>query len=337
VETPTPDLSNDVSDRVKGALWGGWIGDALAMPVHWYYNRQALRRDYGWVTDFVDPKEPHPDSILWRSRWEAPRQDLDILGDDRRFWGERGVHYHRNLRAGENTLTIRIAEQSWRSLVACGGFDEEDFLRRYIALLLDPAGHRDTYIEECHRGFFTNLGRGRKAAKCAIEEKHVSGLAMILPVALFYAGQAEEGKAVALRQLTLIHGGRKMRMAAEALFSVLFPVLEGRALEEVLREECAVQRNPHFGFPFLKWLDLEDEEVIGAKLSTACYVEDAVPAILYLALKYAERSEEGLIANTNLGGDNVHRGAVLGALLGAHSGSRGWPERWRKGLQSRPC
>ena len=51
----------------KGALYGLCIGDALTMPVHWYYNRQALFRDYGRVTDFLAPKNPHPDSILWRS------------------------------------------------------------------------------------------------------------------------------------------------------------------------------------------------------------------------------------------------------------------------------
>ena len=41
-----------ISDsRSRGALYGLYIGDALAMPVHWYYNREALMRDYGLVTD----------------------------------------------------------------------------------------------------------------------------------------------------------------------------------------------------------------------------------------------------------------------------------------------
>ena len=37
----------DFQSRQKGAILGMFIGDALAMPVHWYYNRQALYRDYG--------------------------------------------------------------------------------------------------------------------------------------------------------------------------------------------------------------------------------------------------------------------------------------------------
>lgn len=322
-----------LQDRVSGALLGSWIGDALAMPVHWYYNRAALRRDFGIVIDFVAPKEPHPDSILWRSSWDAPNPSLDILGDERPFWGQRGVHYHRNLSAGENTLSVKIAAQAWQSLHANGGHDSRDFLQRYIELLTQPARHRDSYVEECHRGFFTNLGRGKSPENCAISEKHIGGLAMLLPVVLFYADRPEEGRGHALKHLALTHAGRKMRLAAEAVLSLLFPVLHGANLEDVIREECRAQRNPHFGFPFSKWLNEPDERIVGPRLSTACYVEDSVPAVIYLALKYARRAEQGLIVNTNLGGDNVHRGAVLGALLGAANGVEAWPSRWVDNLE----
>ena len=39
--------------------------------------------------------------------------------------------------------------------------------------------------------------------------------------------------------------------------------------------------------------------------------------MLLLAFKYIDNPEAALIVNANLGGDNVHRGALLGALLGA--------------------
>ena len=32
-----------LADRIAGALWGVFIGDALAMPAHWYYDVDALR------------------------------------------------------------------------------------------------------------------------------------------------------------------------------------------------------------------------------------------------------------------------------------------------------
>ena len=58
--------------------------------------------------------------------------------------------------------------------------------------------------------------------------------------------------------------------------------------------------------------------------------------VIYLALKYAREPEQGLIANTNLGGDNVHRGGVLGALLGAANGVEAWPSRWTQNLDFAP-
>ena len=53
-------------------------------------------------------------------------------------------------------------------------------------------------------------------------------------------------------------------------------------------------------------------------------------------MKYHDQPEQGLIVNTNLGGDNVHRGAVLGALLGAADGLEGFPQRWITGLRHPP-
>jgi len=55
----------ELEERKHGCLLGAFLGDALAMPVHWYYDRAALARDYGTVSELVAPKNPHADSILW--------------------------------------------------------------------------------------------------------------------------------------------------------------------------------------------------------------------------------------------------------------------------------
>lgn len=306
------------------------------MPVHWYYNRDALARDYGSVRDFLDPKNPHPDSIFWRSRWEAPSPELDILGDQRRFWGQRGTHYHQNLRAGDNTLTMQLGGLALESIDACGTYDRADYLVRYIDLLTHPTRHGDTYLEECHRGFFTNLGRGKKPEHCAVMEKHIGGISMMMPVAIRFGDDPEVATEHSLEHLSTTHAGKDCATAGRAILSLLLPTLNGASLAETIEEEISRQRNPHFGFPFRKWLQLEDERVIGSKLSPACYLDDAIPAVIYLALKYAKDPEQALIVNTNLGGDNVHRGSVLGALLGAAHGTDGWPNRWKSGLANPP-
>jgi ADP-ribosylglycohydrolase len=108
-------------------------------------------------------------------------------------------------------------------------------------------------------------------------------------------------------------------------------------LKEAVSGAIASQKSPFLGHPFEKWLADPDDTVIGRRLSTACYVEDAVPAVVYLALKYHDDPEAALIANTNLGGDNAGRGAVLGALMGgAAGGLENFPVRWVKGLVDPP-
>ena len=322
--------------RCRGALYGLLIGDALAMPVHWYYDTLALRRDYGRVTDYVVPKNPHPDSILWRSSYRPLNEKGDILHDQSEYWGKRGIHYHQFLEAGENTLNLKLCSLLIESLNANRGYSSDDYLKRYIDFMTTPGSHRDTYVEEYHRHFFTNYAAGKPPYQCGVKEKHIGGLVGLVPIVVFYRHLPSRAREAALEHLSLTHLGQKMSMAAHLLVQLLLEVLSGKPLRELLLQQIQNQKNPLYGFPYRQWLDEPDETVVGRRLSTACYVEDSVPSVLYLALKYHDEPEQGLIANTNLGGDNVHRGAVLGALLGAANGVEAFPSRWVKGLRLRP-
>jgi len=329
---------NFLSDesRCRGALYGLLIGDALAMPVHWYYDRLALRRDYGYVTDYAAPKNPHPDSILWRSSYRPVNEKGDILHDQAQFWGKKGIHYHQFLEAGENTLNLKLCALLIESLNANRGYSSDDYLKRYIGFMTTPGSHSDTYVEEYHRHFFTNYAAGKNPHQCGVMEKHIGGLVGLVPIVVLYRHSASQAREAALEHLSLTHLGEKMNMAAEVLIHLLLEVLSGKPLHEVLLQQIQEQKNLLYALPYQQWLDEPDETVVGRRLSTACYVEESVPSVLYLALKYHDKAKKGLIVNTNLGGDNVHRGAVLGALLGAANGMEGLPPRWIKGLRHPP-
>jgi ADP-ribosylglycohydrolase len=222
------------------------------------------------------------------------------------------------------------------SLNANRGYSADDYLKRYIAFMTTPGSHRDTYVEEYHRHFFTNYAAGKPARQCGVMEKHIGGLVGLVPIVVFYRHSPNRAREAAMEHLSLTHLGQKMAVAAEVVVHLLLEVLSGKPLREVLLQEIRDQRNPLYGFPYVRWLDEPDEAVVGRRLSTACYVEDSVPSVIYLALKYHNRPEQGLVANTNLGGDNVHRGAVLGALLGVENGLEAFPARWVKGLRHTP-
>ena len=49
--------TQSLQDRAAGALMGAFIGDALALGPHWYYDLDELRADYGdWISGYTDPR-----------------------------------------------------------------------------------------------------------------------------------------------------------------------------------------------------------------------------------------------------------------------------------------
>jgi hypothetical protein len=60
-----------------------------------------------------------------------------------------------------------------------------------------------------------------------------------------------------------------------------------------------------------------DEEIIGKLFATACYPEHGLPLLLCLLQRNNAAFKASLLANANAGGDNVHRGMILGLLAGA--------------------
>lgn len=76
--------------------------------------------------------------------------------------------------------------------------------------------------------------------------------------------------------------------------------------------------------------DNDDDDVILKKFGTACYPEHGLPLLLFLAANHADACEKALLADVNAGGDNVHRGAVLGMLVGAATDA--FPEHLKYGL-----
>jgi ADP-ribosyl-[dinitrogen reductase] hydrolase len=125
----------------------------------------------------------------------------------------------------------------------------------------------------------------------------------------------------------------KMETSGALIGDIMLQLFEGNSLRDVILGQLKAQTNPFIGHPFKKLLNEADKKIIGYYFSTACYVEDAVPAVLYLALKYHDDPEKALIINTNLGGDNAGRGAVLGAIFGAAHGAGKFPMRWLHGLK----
>jgi hypothetical protein len=55
-------------NRVAGSLYGLLVGDAIAVPVHWFYSPKKLRADYGELTEMTAPLKTHAESSEFFSK-----------------------------------------------------------------------------------------------------------------------------------------------------------------------------------------------------------------------------------------------------------------------------
>lgn len=309
------------------AMCGALVADAVAMPVHWYYDTAALDRDYGRLDGYAAPKNPHSDSILWRSKYTPRNERGHILHDQAKYWGLRGVHYHQFLERGENTVNYQLGLELYRLVAEYGSYEADAWLERYIACMREPGWHRDTYVEEYHRAFFDNYAKGKAPRDCGIDDLHIGGISQLpcLLAALDHVGVRglETQLETVETHVGLTHRNPHVHRAAATLTRLLHAMSGGAALNEAIAREADVAQ-------FETWANFPDRVVVGRQLTPACYLPDSFTASLYLAWAYADDFSAGILANAHCGGDNCHRGAVVGALLAA---ANGVPERWREGLK----
>lgn len=328
--------------RAVAALQSMFVADSLAMPVHWYYNPMDIFRQFrGGITGLEDAPSHHPSSIMSLHSTRqggrgAHQQDeqKEIVGDvilkgKREFWDQANVHYHQGMQAGENTLNAHCARTLMRSLIANDGrYDQGLFLEGYIDLLTaDPPQHPDTYAESYHRGFFANLEAGKPANLCGAvthDTASIGGLVTIAPLFLserLLGTSLEDVQSLCVAHLSLTHPDQHLAKVCRDYVALLDALLF-REEEEDPATLISAWSKRSIGIQLSEIMGKihSDNDVVGKLFSSACYISDSWPSVLYLAYKYADSLEAGLLSNTNLGGDNVHRGSVLGVILGLATG-----------------
>lgn len=155
--------------RLRGALYGMLLGDALAAPTHFYPDRESIEHDIGVLDGFArgfrQPCAHHPCPVLESSRYDGA---IDILHSARRFYNKpqrldgKYSHPHRGLAAGENTLHGQLIQLLLQAMLQA-----EDFIPHFLSTLLDflvaegpdgePAKHNDIYTYPWLRSYFERL------------------------------------------------------------------------------------------------------------------------------------------------------------------------------------
>lgn len=333
---------------VTAALWSFFAGDALSSPTHWFYGgSRQVQQYYGaaGITGYTQPVYELAGSILNKSNLSgggrstttsAKGGDKDtIIGHvinhgKQDLWSpSRSIHYHATLAAGENTLEVQLARVLMKSLAAHGGtFHANHFRDAYVSFMTTPNSHNDTYASTCHRMFFANWHYKKlPAERCPDNDRHnvdtVDGLVLPTVTALAVAGRMdgtiEQAMAQAAATVAVTRNSALLQQYASEWGALVFASVRAAAAAGSDNHKAPVSETvKRSATQMAQKLGLRQPRVQGQDEITACYLDSAVPAMLDFMVKYQDRPVwDSLLVNANTGGENVHRGSCLGAVLGA--------------------
>lgn len=330
-----------------GAIMGAFIGDALGVGPHWYYNLNELRYDYGdWIDDYTDPK---------------PNR------------------YHAGCKAGQLSQAGFILALTVRSLIDCGGYDRDDFCRRMdeeLFPLLDGT-------PVCGPGGYTSQSI-REAWRCRVQQKRPWGqtgshadtteaIERTLAIAVRYAFQPSQLAAAVTDNTTLTQVDDTVVSMTVAYGAVLGLLVQGHALDSELSGKLmelvksgalpfhAVTNDdlqpprpgdpdpPRTGrfaspdallTPSYMAAALADPEIriepawkVSIIYGMPCAIYHQLPAAYYLAARFRDDFASAVLHAINGGGQNQARAILTGALVGAQTGLSGIPQRFLDGLE----
>ncbi|WMJ08987.1 ADP-ribosylglycohydrolase family protein [Nitrosomonas sp. sh817] len=343
-------INNAIRDRAAGAVMGAFIGDALALGPHWYYDLAQMRRDYGdWITTYTDPK---------------PNR------------------YHSGCKAGQLSQAGFILTLMLHSLVEHNGYDEADFCRRLDEVLFPLLDGTPV----CGPGGYTSQSI-RHAWRCRVEQRLPWGqtgghadtteaIERTLAIAVRYALQPNRLAVAVAGNTRLTQIDDTVLSMTVAYAAVLGMLVQGHALDETLSSKLmqlvktgqlpfhAVTaddlqpprpgdpdppRAGRFASPDALLtpsciaaaaadpaISIEPAWKVSVVYGMPCAIYHQLPAAYYLASRFRSDFESAVLHAVNGGGQNQARAILTGALAGAQAGLSAIPQRFLDELENAP-
>lgn len=330
-------MSTAITTRARTSLQTAFVADAMAAPAHWYYDPVTLAAAFpnGVSKDKFEAVPPkHPFTFMKAPQADPALGGKKLVGDIilRRTgvnWGPVNAHPHCSLKPGENTTNANVARLLLRG-VAGKPYSPETFVDSYITFMTDPeqALNNDTYVEGYHRTFFTNLTKGAAKDKCGDDtEGAASAGAFTTQAGLILSELIKDRnvarvKAIARKHLHLTAPVERAAVVLDAYVELIDALLfretapgskeDSEFVLAALTKAAAVQKVDLAELLKAK----HDTDVMGEKFPISCDLANSWPSALYLAAKYQASPIDALLANTNISGENCHRGFILGSIVG---------------------
>lgn len=334
-------------ERAQGALMGAFIGDALALGPHWYYDLQQQWRDYGtWIDDYTDPQPGR---------------------------------YHEGLKAGQLSQCGYLLKMLITSLVENGDYSHEDFCNRLDTELF-PQLDGSPY---CGPGGYTSQSIREAWQKRVVEKASwdatgggadtTEAMERTLALGVRYAFDPTKLADATVANTVITQNDNMLVAMTVAFGAVLAQLVRGHAfdtsLSGILMDMVKSGQLPFHAVTQGKLQPPKKGEKVAAKagqfsspdalLSPSfiaraaqdpdvsidppwkvslvygmpCAVYHILPAAYYLAAYFTSDFESGVLHAVNGGGQNQARAILTGALCGAQAGIEGIPQRFLDGLE----
>ena len=337
-----PGFREQIADRVAGCIAGAFIGDALGLGPHWYYDLDELRRDFGpWINGYTAPKP--------------------------------GAKYHTGMKAGELSQTGIIMKLLLRSVAECGTYDEADFTRRLDEELLphltgEPFAGPGGYTNHSFRQVWqARVCEGKPWSEAGGNADTSEAAERISIIATRFAANPYAAAKHAHDCCLLSQTDSLVAQQSVAFACVLAALIRGEAFDEQLSDKlmelagsgeipfvakssiaAADAGKPSFGFAspdallLPSWIAqaardpnirIEPPWKVSIVYGMSCAINFVLPAAYYLTARFPEDFETAVLNAINGGGQNMSRACLTGALVGAQVGLSKIPRRFIDNLR----
>lgn len=336
-------------DRAKGAILGAFIGDAIALGCHWYYDLEEQYKDYGkWITDFTSPKEGR---------------------------------YHENQKKGDLSQSGYILKLMINSILDNNGYNQKDFCKKIDNELFTkidgnpmngPGGYTSQSIREVYR---QRVEQKLSWDEVGSRADTTEAIERTLALAIRYVNEPKMlAKTIShntfLTQVDDIVGSMTVAFGA-----VLAQLIKGEILDENISTKLmklvksgdlpfhavtsdnlqppkAGAKDPSniglFASPDAllspsymakaandKDIKIEPAWKVSFVYGMPCAIYHILPACYYLAARFKDDFESAILHALNGGGQNQARSILTGALVGAQIGFQNIPQRFIDGLNEK--
>ncbi|MGC1479486.1 MAG: ADP-ribosylglycohydrolase family protein [Chthoniobacterales bacterium] len=332
--------SPEIADRAAGCIVGAFIGDALGVGCHWYYDLDEQRADYGpWIDGYTTPKPGR---------------------------------YHDGLSAGDLSQTGLIMKLLLRSIAENGGYDEDAFTRVLDGELLPalngeakagPGGFTNHSIRQVWKNRREDGKPWREAAGNADTSEAAERISILAAV---YANDPGQLAQLARTNTELAQNDSLVVQHCVAFALLLAALIRGEAFDDSISQKlmktvrsgevpfvaktsiaAAGIKTPPLGFAspdallLPSWIaetandpDIQIEPAwkVAIVYGQSCAINFVLPAAYYLAAQFPADFESAVLHAINGGGQNMSRACLTGALVGAQAGLSAIPRRFIDGL-----